>query len=417
MSHSKHGVQQYALAALTLICLMATPVAFSADKPKEQQISHTIGKEVEAAQKAMKASQWNDVIKNLEQAETKPGLTPFDKKSIYDFKAYAYIKLNNYKAAEDAWEKAMDSGGYTPAEKAETTERLFKLATQNQQFAKALEYGKTVTDSGNAKPDDYVIMTQVYYTQKDCKSAVQWSDKAVAAAKKAGEAPKEVLLQIKLQCASDASDSAGQLAALYDLVRLTNTTKYWNTLIRIERQDERDDHNLLMIYRVMYDVNAMQADTDFIEMAQLLGDAALPGEAAAVIDKAMSTPGVMKDEHKERTTRLSTSLKTRADKDKKDLPSFEAEATKSPQGQLSVKLGEVHYGFGDYPAAVAAINAGIQKGQIKNQDEAFVYLGRSLVAQKNNADAKKAFQQLKSVPNISPRVLKLWELYAEKLGS
>ena len=35
-----------------------------------------------------------------------------------------------------------------------------------------------------------------------------------------------------------------------------------------------------MIYRIMYDTQAMNADTDYIEMAQLLGDAALPGEAA-----------------------------------------------------------------------------------------------------------------------------------------
>jgi hypothetical protein len=46
-----------------------------------------------------------------------------------------------------------------------------------------------------------------------------------------------------------------------------------------------------------------------------------------------------------------------------------------------------------------------------------VYLGRSQAALKNFADAKKAFVGLKTVPNISPRVLKLWELYAEKLGS
>ena len=35
-----------------------------------------------------------------------------------------------------------------------------------------------------------------------------------------------------------------------------------------------------MIYRIMYNTNSMNADTDYIEMAQLLGDAALPGEAA-----------------------------------------------------------------------------------------------------------------------------------------
>ena len=125
----------------------------------------------------------------------------------------------------------------------------------------------------------------------------------------------------------------------------------------------------------------------------------------------------MKDEHKERTTRLLASLKARADTDKKALPQLDAEAAKNPAGDLTSRLGEVHYGFGDYAGAITAINAGIQKGQVKHIDEAYVYLGRSQAALKNNADAKKAFAQLKTVPNISPRVSKLWELYAEKLGS
>ena len=89
---------------------------------------------------------------------------------------------------------------------------------------------------------------------------------------------------------------------LHELIRLNNKSSYWNTLLRIERQDERDDRNTLMIYRLMYNTNSMTVDTDYIEMAQLLADAALPGEAQAVLEKAMSS-GVVKDEHKERTTR------------------------------------------------------------------------------------------------------------------
>ena len=50
-------------------------------------------------------------------------------------------------------------------------------------------------------------------------------------------------------------------------------------------------------------------------------------------------------------------------------------------------------------------------------DEAYVYLGLADAQLKNFADAKKAFANLKTVPNISPRVLKLMDLYAEKLGS
>jgi hypothetical protein len=96
---------------------------------------------------------------------------------------------------------------------------------------------------------DLAVLAQVTYLQKDCKNSGIWADKAIAAARKAGEAPKENLFQFKLQCAADAGDNAAMAAVLIDLIKLTNKTNYWNTLLRIERQDERDDHNLLMIYR------------------------------------------------------------------------------------------------------------------------------------------------------------------------
>jgi hypothetical protein len=417
MSHSISAIRSRSV----LLCLCAfmgfagiSPAAFSAEK--KQEISRVIAKEITAAQKAMQANQWSEALKNLEAAETKSPLSTYDKKTIAEFKGICYVRLNNLKAAQTSYEQALATGGYTPEELPKTYRLLFQLAATNKSDAKAIEYGKQTAEAGAATNDDLLIMSQLYYQQKDCKNSAIWGDKAIAAFKKAGQPPKEVLYQIKLQCASDANDTAGMKAGLYDLIRLTNKTSYWNNLIRLERQDERDDHNTLMIYRIMFDTNSMNADTDYIEMAQLLGDAGLPGEAQAVLEKAMSA-GVIKDEHKERTTRLLNALKTRADADKKGLPQLDAEATKNPAGQLDVKLGEVYFGAGDYQNAATAINRGIGKGQIKQMDEAYVYLGRSEVALKNTAEAKKAFEKLKTVPNISPRVLKLWELYSDKLGS
>jgi hypothetical protein len=403
-------------SALALVVALALHPAgsFAADT-KKQEVSHTIGKEMTAAQKALQAGQWAEALKSLDEAEAKSGITPFDKFKIHDLKGYAEFKLAKYKEAEADYEAALAAGQYTPEETARTTNLLFRVAAQNQQYAKAIEYGKQVTDSPTAKPDDFNIMAQLYYLQKDCKNTVAWADKSLAASKKAGETPKENTYQFKLQCASDAGDTAGMEGPLVDLIKLTNKTTYWNTFLRLERQDERDDHNLLMIYRVMYNTNAMNADTDYIEMAQLLGDAALPGEAAAVLSKAMSN-GIVKDEHKERTARLLKSLQDRADADKKGLPQQEAEAGKSASGELSVKLGEVYYGFGDYQKAADAIAQGLQKGNIKHQDEAYVYQALADAQLKNYAEAKKAIANLKSVPNIGPRVLKVWELYGATLG-
>jgi len=401
---------------LALVALALSPqAAYSADKDKGQQISRVIAKEMTAAQKALQASQWAEALKNLEAAETKSGLTPFDEKTIYYFKGFANIKLNNLKAAQAAFEKSLATGAANAEDKASITRTLFGIAASTSQFQKTIDYGKEMSDAGTATPNDLAIIAQSYYQLKDCKNSGVWVDKAVAASRKAGETPKENLYLFKLQCASDASDSPAMAAALNELIRLTNKTSYWNTLLRIERQDERDDHNTLMIYRIMYDTGSMNADTDYIEMAQLLGDASLPGEAEAVLEKAMSS-GVMKDEHKERTTRLLNALKARADTDKKSLPNLDAEASKNPAGQLDTKLGEVYFGAGDYQGAVTALNRGIGKGSIKALDEAYVYLGRSQAALKDYPDAKKAFQSLKTVPNISARVLKLYELYADKVG-
>jgi hypothetical protein len=418
MSHSILGIRGRPL----LLCLCAfvgvaglSAAAVAADKPK-QEISRVIAKEITAAQKAMQANQWSEALKNLEEAEKKSPLSTYDKKTIFEFEGICNVRLNNLKAAQTAYEQAVATGGYTPDELPKTYRLLFQLAATNKQESKAIEYGKQASDAGSATDDDLLIMAQLYYQQKDCKNSGVWGDKAIAAFKKAGQPPKEVLYQLKLQCASDANDTAGMKAGLYDLIRLTNKTSYWNNLIRLERQDEREDRNTLMLYRVMFDTNSMNADTDYIEMAQLLGDAGLPGEAYAVLDKAMSS-GVVKDDHKERTTRLLAALKTRADADKKSLPQLDAEAQKSTAGQLDAKLGEVYFGAGDYQNAATAISRGIGKGGVKQMDEAYVYLGRAQAALKNYPEAKKAFSQLKTVPNISQRVLKLWDLYSEKLGS
>ena len=147
--------------------------------------------------------------------------------------------------------------------------------------------------------------------------------------------------------------------------------------------------------------------------AQLLGDAALPGEAQMVVEKATSAGLFTDQKDKDRAARLLDSLKPRADVDKKDAMKFDAEAAKNPTGELDVKSGEIYYGSGDYQSAATVISRGIQKGQIKHLDEAYVYLGRSHLALKNVAEAANAFAHLKSVPGISDRVLRLWTLYAE----
>lgn len=121
----------------------------------------------------------------------------------------------------------------------------------------------------------------------------------------------------------------------------------------------------------------------------------------------------IRSEHMERTTRLLNSLKERAEADRKNLPQLEADAAKSKSGNRDVMLGELYFGFGDYEHAITAIQRGLEKGGVMHLDDAYVYLGLAEEHVDNIAEARRAFAKLKEVPGISPRVLRLWELYAE----
>src|SRR6202048_832390 len=196
------------LGALLAVASLAvtTQSSLAADKPKEQQISRAIAKEMTAAQKALQASQWAEALKNLEAAEQKSPLTSFDKKTIYDFKGFANVRLNHLKEAESDYEQALATGQYTAEDAAKTTRMLFRLRAGNQ-----------LAEAGSANADDLAVMSQIYYLQKDCKNSAVWADKAISAARKAGEAPKENLFQFKLQCASDAGDNGAMAAGLVGL--------------------------------------------------------------------------------------------------------------------------------------------------------------------------------------------------------
>jgi tetratricopeptide (TPR) repeat protein len=89
------------------------------------------------------------------------------------------------------------------------------------------------------------------------------------------------------------------------------------------------------------------------------------------------------------------------------------DAAKAESGGPLVSLGEVYYGFGEYELAIEAIQLGLNKGHIAHLDEAYVYLGRAKHAVGDLEGARNAFNKLKDVPDISPRVLRLWTLYAE----
>jgi tetratricopeptide (TPR) repeat protein len=134
-------------------------------------------------------------------------------------------------------------------------------------------------------------------------------------------------------------------------------------------------------------------------------------EETATISKTVSALQAHAESDRDALTRQET------ESQQQENPQQEAQSNDSRGGNLDLKLGELYYGFGDYQKAVDAITRGLRKHPVAHLDEAYVYLGLAEQKLDNIAEALRAFARLKSVPNVSPRILRLWTLYADTLAN
>ena len=114
----------------------------------------------------------------------------------------------------------------------------------------------------------------------------------------------------------------------------------------------------------------------------------------------------------DRYSRRLSDAKAAAAKDQQSLPSIEKEAQKSATGQGSVALGMAYASFGQYDKAIAALTEGLQKGGVRDPDQAQIMLGIANLKLGKKAEAVKAFEQVAAASDLND-VARLWTIAAK----
>jgi len=135
---------------------------------------------------------------------------------------------------------------------------LFRLAGRQPAIPEGAGNGKQVADAGDANGDDLLVMAQIYYLQKDCKDSGTWAGQGHRLFQEVGRGAEGDPLPVQAAVAHPMRGrQRGDVTVLVDLINVHDQDETTGTPLLAHRaQDERDDHNLLMINRVMYDTNA-----------------------------------------------------------------------------------------------------------------------------------------------------------------
>jgi tetratricopeptide (TPR) repeat protein len=378
------------------------------------KISKTIAKPMTAAQEAMKAKRWQDVLNRVREAEAVPGAkSGFDQYYMAEFRGYAYHNLRQDADAARELEAALNSPCMPEAKKADRYKALVGLYTSLKNYPKAIDYANRGLKLSR-DPELQVALAQAYYQSGNNKDAARVMKDLLASSDRA---PKEQqLLLIRAAC-EKAGDNACVSQAYEKLVVYYPKPEYWQNLMKALRGGDLDDLQAHNVMRLALHVNVLKDPDQFKELAQLSLEQKLACEAQTVLEQGFSKKAFVEKRDVDVNTRLLEAAKKEAAIEKPALPKNEAAAQSAATGDALVKVGAQYLGCGDAAKAAQLIQAGITKGglakgdpkEAERNDEAYLLLGMAQLKNNNKAEAAKAFRNVKRDPTMT-RIAKLWLL-------
>ena len=402
------------MSRLALIVAMAVGfgAVSSVSLAEEPQVSRAVAKTLKAANDALQAKNYAEVLAKTREAAAITPRTAYDDYVIHSFQLPAFAAQSNYPETANAIESVIDSPYLPSTSKPQLLRTLMSILYQQKDYDKAIQYGQRALAAGDLSGDTPLLIAQSYYLTNRFKEALSGMEAIVTRDEQAGRKPAEKSLSLIWSCALKTKDEAAAARAVEKLILHYPKPDYWsNAMAGVLKNKTTDDRLLLMTYRLMAQVGILKRGADFTEMAQIALDQGNPGEAQSVLEQAFAK-NLYSDPHdKERSQRLLDKVRRSAVEDRASIDKEEKEAAATASGDGLVQIGAAYLGFGQPDKALASISAGIAKGKLKYADEAYMLLGIANERTKNSGEAVRAFNRATNDPKYA-QLAKLWALEA-----
>ena len=396
-------------AVVTLLVAAVAALQFSSTALAEK-VSPAVAKTLQAAQNASKAKKWGECLSNLRTADGAAGKTAYDSFIINELTAFCALSSNDVATATAAMQTNLSSP-FAADKVAQRTRDLAKVHFNARNYAKTIEIGRGAIKSGYADADTFLVVAQSYYQQNDYKNAREFTGSWIRDLEKRGQRPKENAIQIYVTSCMRLKDEACTAAGFEKLVTYYPDPAGWANLMQ-SLFATRNDAAAFNAYRLATEVGAMRTGDDYTEMAQRAIEKGLPGEAQAALEAGFARKAFTEKRDVDRNTRLLATAKERAAADRAALAKADKEAAAGKSADADLRVGQAYMSYGQYAAAVAAIQRGIGKGNASDPAEAQMVLGIAQLKAGNRSEATKAFRAVKGDADIQ-RVAKLWSLRAQ----
>lgn len=402
----KRRVVHFFIGPLLVLALTAAPLLLpiqggvvaaaekSATKSKRatkrsQVLGQKVFKVLEEAQAANDAKDNAAALALLDKLMAKPKrLNSFEKATIYNFYAVIYYQEDRLADAKSAYKNVLKQPDIPEGLRNNTLFSLAQLLFITEDYKTSIRVlQKWYSEVENVKPDAYMLEAQAHYQLNDYKAAEKPILKALGAAKKRKQKPKESWLGLLRAVYYELNNYQRAAKVLEVLVRLYPKKDYWTQLAGMYGLQGRQKDQLATMHAA-YEAGYLDKESELVNMARLYLAEQAPYGAVRVVREGLESGRIADTIENLQLYAQALSL---AQEYEAQLPVLEQAAQKSGQGKHYVYLGQAHSALGHWRQAANAYEKALNIGELERTGSVFMQLGMARYNAKQYKAARKAF--------------------------
>jgi tetratricopeptide (TPR) repeat protein len=326
----------------------------------------------------------------LEPLTRKKKLKKYDKAKVYETRGYMFAALERYDDARKSFEKALEQD-YLPDASIESLKyglaQLYLADPTPENLDRSIALlNEWFENAENPGYQPHFLLAAAYAQQDAWDKALPHARLAVEKAETQGKVTEQfygLLLAMEFQ--------NGNLMESLEVLKILATRypkKQYYMQLAYAYSNMGDDDRAMATLQLAYSLDLLDRDREFSQLAQRLLFAEVPWQAAKVM-MAGFEKGVL-EETADNYELLANSLLHAREYDKALEPLSKA-AEMSEDGDLYIRLAQVHLEIENWKDARTALEAAIDKGDLREESRAQLLLGISNFNEKRYKSARRAF--------------------------
>jgi tetratricopeptide (TPR) repeat protein len=319
-------------------------------------------------------------------------LSPYERSRVEQILAGIAHYQEDYGRAQTHLRNAVEAGGLNAQETSQARYQIAQIYMLQENWAEgvtALEEWFETAENPNSGA--YYLLAVAYYQQDDLERALAPAERAIELA----DRPQESWLQLVLALRMQRERYADSVPVLEQLIALRpNSRSYWLQLSSVYGQ--LDDYaRALAVMQLAHTAGAATEDADLRRLTDLLLFNGVPHRGAQLMQASIASNAVARDS--QAYEKLANCWIAAGEYDNATEP-LQLAAELAANGDLFVRLGEVHIQREQWADAAMALQQGIEKGDLRSRGNAELLMGIALLNQERYDDARGWLQRATSAP-------------------